>query len=60
MRGSVSVCPYKGRQIEKTCIKFFQESGLIATLSTITYVTNQTVCSNQCHNKLSLVLIYVK
>ena len=32
MRGSVSVCLYKGRQIEKTCINFFEESGLIATL----------------------------
>ena len=33
MRGSVSVCLFKGRQIEKTCINFFEESGLIATLS---------------------------
>ena len=32
MRGSVSVCLYKGRQIEKTCINFFKESGLSATL----------------------------
>ena len=32
MRGSVSVCLYKGRQIEKTCVNFFEESGLIATL----------------------------
>ena len=33
MRGSVSVCLCKGRQIEKTCINFFEESGLNATLS---------------------------
>ena len=32
MRGSVSVCLYKGRQIEKTCINFFEESGLSAIL----------------------------
>ena len=38
MRGSVSVCLYKHRQIEKTCINFFEEYGLIATLSN----------SNQC------------
>ena len=33
MRGSVSACLYKGRQIEKTCMNFFEESGLNATLS---------------------------
>ena len=32
MRGSVSVYLYKGRQIEKKCINFFEESGLNATL----------------------------
>ena len=33
MRGSVSICLYKGRQIKKTCINFFEESGLNATLT---------------------------
>ena len=33
MRGSVSICLYKFRQIEKTCINFFEESGLNATLT---------------------------
>ena len=33
MRGSVSVCLYKGQQIEKNVHQFFfEESGLIATL----------------------------
>ena len=32
MPGNVSVCLYKGRQTEKTCINFFEESDLIATL----------------------------
>ena len=32
MRGIVSACLYKGRQIEKTCINFFEESGVNATL----------------------------
>ena len=35
MRGSVSVCLYKGRQIEITCIIFFEESGLSATLMSL-------------------------
>ena len=35
MRGSVSVCLYKGRQIEKTFINFFEESGLNATLKSL-------------------------
>ena len=49
MRGSVSVCLHKGRQIEKRCINFFEESGLNATLSfflfsniLLLHVTNAT------------------
>ena len=31
MHGNLLVCLYKGRQIEKKCINFFEESGLRAS-----------------------------